>query len=78
MRRDLLSVRSGKVLGTVSVDNQINDRSMTGWAPVVLEPLRRRYKTDARIVDAVMAQGWANQSLYFGEVIDDAPGVRTA
>lgn len=74
-RRDLISVRTGSVLGSVTVDGEV--RRLNGWASDVLSGLRRKYKTDDKIVDVVMEQGWANQSLYFGEVIDDAQSVRT-
>lgn len=67
-RRDLLSVRTGKVLGSVSEDG-----TMTGWASEVLGGLRRAHPhwSDAQVAAAVLRDGWANQALYFGEVIED-------
>ena len=67
--RQLLSVASGDVLGAVILDGKA--RRFEGGAFNVLSGVRRRYGDD-ETVDQVMTDGWANQSLYFGEVIDDA------
>lgn len=67
--RQLLSVASGDVLGAVILDGK--DRRYEGGAYNVLSGVRRRLGDD-QTVDDVLEFGWANQSLYFGEVIDDA------
>ena len=67
--RQLLSVSSGDVLGAVIADGR--KREYEGGAANVLSGLRRRLG-ERETVDEVLEWGWANQSLYFGEVIDGA------
>lgn len=66
MRRELLSLRSGSTLGAVVVEGKI--RTFEGQAGNILSGLRRQVG-DNTAVDLVMAEGWSNGYLYFGEVV---------
>jgi hypothetical protein len=71
--RQLLSVAGGPrsgAYGAVIVDDD-GTRSMDDGAARVLRGVVAQHGLDA-VVDDVMANGWANQKLYFGEVINDA------
>lgn len=64
MRRELKSVRTEEVLGSVVATGDWRD--FTGTAGNVLSALRRRLGDD-KAVDLVMDEGWSNGYLYFGD-----------
>lgn len=63
-KRELLSVATGKVLGSISDGTPRYE----GAAESVLGGVRRYLGEDAALTE-VLTNGWANQSLYFGDLI---------